>query len=177
MQATCKAVALLAGDLVLNHSAAVLAETHSASAITQYQMAAISNRAHGRAVLSGDYDKAITQLLGQQQRFESSTNLCVAYTLNGDLDKAGGACKTALRISEQNARLLNPRREVVVRRDLAIALSNQGVLLAISGDLGGARQNFAKAVELHTDIQQATVNLTQAVATRAADSKPLESGD
>ncbi len=124
------------------------------TAITQsasgYQMAAVIDRARGGAVMAGDYSEAIAKL-GDSSRmgFESSTNLCVAYTMTGELDNANRACTAALALSERSN----------IRRDIAVALSNLGVVKAVKGDLSGARRDFTRALELKSDLRQAGENL------------------
>jgi tetratricopeptide (TPR) repeat protein len=115
-----------------------------------YQMAAVSNRARGSSVLGGDYDQAIDDLGGQSRRhFASSTNLCVAYTMTGDLEKADVECGAALKLSEKAS----------VRRDIAVALSNLGVIKAVRGDISGAQQDFNEALKIHGELRQASDNL------------------
>ncbi len=145
---------------VLFGAAAVAANLFAASALAHevaqepmaagYQMAAVIDRAHGNVVISGDYGKAIEDLGNKSRRhFESSTNLCVAYTMTGNLEKADAECAAALELSEKSS----------VRRDIAVALSNRGVVKAVSGDLSGASEDFSRALEIHGDLRQASENL------------------
>ncbi len=139
-------------------SAGEPAGTPSASG---YQMTAVINRAHGNAVLAGEYRDAIANLDSNSRKgFESSTNLCVAYTMIGELHKADAECAAALKLSERTD----------VRRDIAVALSNLGVVKAVNGDLGGAQRDFSRALELKSDLRQASDNqelLRHAAATDA----------
>ncbi|WOJ94804.1 hypothetical protein R0135_06450 [Congregibacter variabilis] len=120
------------------------------SLTSRYKMAAVSNRARGNVVLAGDYEKAIEVLDSKgAKQFASSTNLCVAYTMTGELQKADLECGTALKLSQEKA----------AGRDMAVALSNLGVLKAVSGDLSGARQDFTRALELNRKLSEASDNL------------------
>lgn len=148
-----KTVALFGACVIAGNVLAVDAQADdSAQALTAagYQMAAVSNRARGSVVLGGNYDQAIDDLGGQSRRhFASSTNLCVAYTMTGDLEKADAECGAALKLSERAS----------VRRDIAVALSNLGVIKAVRGDVIGAQQDFSKALSIHGELRQASDNL------------------
>lgn len=124
-----------------------------------FQMAAVIDRAHGNAVVAGDYDQAIANLDDDQRYFESSTNLCVAYTMTGELEKADAECASALRISK--------RKEI--RRDIAVALSNLGVLKAVSGDLDGAQEDFSRAIRVNRKLPYASENLQLLQVTIASE--------
>lgn len=120
------------------------------SSKSRYQMAAVVDRARGTTVLAGNYERAIEVLSGKSaKRFASSTNLCVAYTMTGELQKADIECGAALELSQGKA----------AERDMAIALSNLGVLKAVSGDLSGAQEDFTRALEMNRKIRQASDNL------------------
>jgi len=140
---------LIAGNIF---SVSVQAKDTAAqnSSKSRYKMAAVIDRARGNTVLAGDYERAIEALSGKSvRRFASSTNLCVAYTMTGELQKADIECGAALTLSQGNA----------AERDIAIAFSNLGVLKAVSGDLSGAQDDFNRALELNRKIRQASDNL------------------
>ena len=135
-------------------------EATDISAAAAFEMAAVTRRASGNAVLAGDYGRAIEQLGGRRKKqFESSTNLCVAYTMTGDLELAGIECAAALEMSEK----------ATVRRDIAVALTNCGVVRAVSGDLSGARHDFNRALEVSTDFLPASKNLELLREANASD--------
>jgi hypothetical protein len=71
-----------------------------ASEFTGYKMAVISDESQGRAILSGDYDRAIGKMTNKplrfRGRFATSNNLCVAYAKTKDLQKAIQACDAAV---------------------------------------------------------------------------------
>ena len=129
---------------------AVAHEAAEASVASGFQMSAVIDRARGNAVVAGDYQAAIEKLGARDRRhFESSTNLCVAYAMTGDLEKADVECAAAVQMSEK----------AEVRRDIAVALTNRGVVKAVSGDLSGARQDFDRALEIDGGLRQASDNL------------------
>jgi len=127
-----------------------------------YKMTVIEDAAYGRKVTSGDYEQAIRKITDDgtrsSGRFADQVNLCVAYAKSTDLQRAGKACNAAiahLRKQERRATRDRSKSNPVFRRyqrDLAVALSNRGVLLAVSGDAEKAREDFAAAIELQTRV-------------------------
>ncbi len=128
-----------------------------------YRMAVIQNRAAGRHVVGGDFERAIDKIEKRpypDDRFAARNNLCVAYTAVGRIDQATAVCDAALDVSRKRVQgdgLMRRER----RRDQAIALSNRGVLRALAGDVDGARRDFAAAVESHGDLSEAAHNLAR----------------
>ncbi|MFT4767537.1 MAG: Flp pilus assembly protein TadD [Glaciecola sp.] len=149
-----KTTALLGACVIAGNLICASAQAHEAvteeSITSRYKMAAVSNRARGNVVLAGNYQRAIDALDGKSaKQFASSTNLCVAYTMTGELQKADVECDAALKLSEDKA----------LHQDMAIALSNLGVLKAVSGDMNGAQQDFTRALELNRKLSEASENL------------------
>lgn len=137
---------------VLFASAAVTTSVRAEAAepaAPAYRMAAVVDRAHGRALVAGDYPGVIKHLREKRAYFEASTNLCVAYAMSGDLARADTQCAKALELSETAA----------VRRDTALALTNVGVIAAARGDLAAARSSFSRALELNKALEPASANL------------------
>lgn len=134
-----------------------------------YTMTVISDASHGAKVKAGDYDTAIAKITAKSRTADSYselTNLCVAYTKSGDLENAGAACGAA--VEQMRAKL--PSRgsaftylssDVRARRYLALALSNQGVLHAVSGEPELARENFLEALELKASVREPKINLAR----------------
>lgn len=128
------------------------------------RMMAIENRAHGKLLTSGRYVEAIEKISAHRdriERFERHNNLCVAYTKTRDLQKAAAACEAALETREgvtaQNASYWSSNR--LKLRDRAIALSNRGVLRAVTGDMDGAREDFSAAAKLSDELDEPLENL------------------
>jgi len=132
------------------------------SATKPFTMTVISDAAYGHSVVSGKYERAIDRLTrdGRLMRdeFADQTNLCVAYTKTRDIKKASDACNAALaNVKKHEARVLkkNDARSTEVRAyqsNLAVALSNRGVLLAATGDVELAKQDFLTALDLRTRL-------------------------
>ena len=134
-----------------------------------YTMTVIIDAAHGGKVVSGKYERAIEKITASKSRRDSysrQTNLCVAYTKTGELDKATEACEAALANTRDKK---NPRRSTpgpaytgrVDRVYLALALSNLGVLHVAKGSPDIARKTFHEALELDTGLSAPKVNLAR----------------
>ncbi|MEL6871059.1 MAG: hypothetical protein AAFO81_14760 [Pseudomonadota bacterium] len=126
-----------------------------------FVMSAIENEAAGDEILAGDYAGA-ADLLSEGDKldgdaFSKANNLCVALTLGGQIDDAERQCNEALYHSRIHRRSIESRVDVV--RFRAVALSNRGVLKAISGDLDGAEQDFEQAAKISSRLQNAALNL------------------
>ena len=161
MKNAAKTAVLLAGYLATTIPLAAQTVTGNETVAYGYQMAAVSDRAYGKTILSGDYDKAIAKLSGRGNRFAASTNLCVAYAATGALEDADQACSQALAFSEREARHASAVNVHAQIRDLAIALSNQGVVKAMRGDRESAQRYFSEAVSLRTNLEHASSNLNR----------------
>jgi predicted negative regulator of RcsB-dependent stress response len=117
-----------------------------------YVMTVIDDRAAGDQVISGAYSQAIESLTANTAKrsstFAASNNLCVAYTKTNRLSEAEQACSTALRTSKAT---YASSYDVNVKRDFhAVALSNRGVIRAVSGNTDQARQDFKTAMKIST---------------------------
>ena len=164
VQLTATLIATLAG------TAALLAVdvAHAEDKSTAYKMVVFSDQRHGITVTKGKYEKAIAMLTAKPERkrdaFETRTNLCVAYTKSGELEKATASCDAALAlIREKQVRTasLSGDAELAYERSLALALSNRGALYAVHGDLENARSKFEEAMELKAHLAVPKRNLAR----------------
>lgn len=140
-------------------SAPVSAENTQPS---QFTMGVISDDAYGVAVRKGKYEHAIDRITKGGKRlpgsFADQNNLCVAYTKSYAIEKASSACDAAIaqvKNKERRVSRINNDRNPEVRAyraNLALALSNRGVLLAATGDAGRAEQDFYAAIALQTRL-------------------------
>jgi tetratricopeptide (TPR) repeat protein len=117
-----------------------------------YVMTVIDDRAAGEQVISGAYAQAIESLTANTAKrstaFAASNNLCVAYTKTNRLPEAEQACSTALRTGKTT---YASWYDVNGKRDFyAVALSNRGVIRAVSGNTDQARQDFKAAMKIST---------------------------
>jgi len=126
-----------------------------------YVMTVIHDRAAGDQVISGAYGQAIESLTANtakhSSKFAASNNLCVAYTKTNRLPEAEQACSAALRTSKAT---YASWYDVNSKRDFyAVALSNRGVIRAVSGDTEQARQDFRAATKFSSTLSAAAENL------------------
>jgi len=151
-----------AGEIFLTGMLATVAQPAHAQEITAaYVMTVIHDRAAGDDVISGAYGQAIESLTAnaakRSSRFAASNNLCVAYTKTNRLPEAEQACNAALRVSKAK---YASWYDVSSKRDFyAVALSNRGVIRAVSGDIEQARQDFRAAMKFSSTLTAPTENL------------------
>jgi len=125
-----------------------------------FTMAVILGEAHGSKVEAGRYEQAIERITESGRRapedFADQINLCVAYAKTRNIRKASAACDAAVaEVKKQEnrvSRIRNTRNEELraYRANLALALSNRGVLLAATGNTERAKQDFLAAIDLKT---------------------------
>ena len=137
--------------------AAVLATAPLAAEETDpaYTMTVIIDAAHGGKVAAGKYERAIEKITARKNSrdpYSRQTNLCVAYTKTGELDKATRACEAALAITRDGK---------IDRMFRAVALSNLGVLHAAKGSQDIARRTFREALELDSGLSAPKTNLAR----------------
>jgi len=148
---------------------AALACTSTLADEPAYTMTVIADASHGAKVAAGEYDAAIAKITAKSHstdRFSELTNLCVAYTKSGDLENANAACGAAVdqmraKLPSRGSALTYLSDDVLNRRYLAVALSNQGVLHAVSGEPELARKNFIEALELRASLRAPKTNLAR----------------
>jgi len=138
--------------------------------LLSYEMTVIKDAANGHLIVDGKYAAAITKNLEkrvQQDEFALSNNLCVAYTLSREFDKARIACDSAVngassREVAQSGPIISAgtKRRALDRYD-AMAFSNRGVLKVVQGDMEGARLDFEAAAALETSVAAARNNLAR----------------
>lgn len=134
-----------------------------------YTMTVIIDAAHGSKVAAGKYERAIEKITARKtarDAYYRQTNLCVAYTKTGELEKATEACEAALAITlggkkPRSSYLGTVPSERIERMYLAVALSNLGVLHAAKGSPDFARRSFREALELETGLSAPKINLAR----------------
>ena len=124
---------------------------------------------YGAEIESGKIDAAIAALESDSASSDSayvrSNNLCVAYIKAKDLEKATDACDEAVQqirtASETLAekKYVPRKKRVALREDLAVALSNQGVVVALNGDAEQAEKLFRESIELDRRDKMFKTNL------------------
>src|SRR5690606_32121687 len=106
-----------------------------------------------RLLAAGDYDGAIDVALrrtrkgSSEHRLIETTNLCVAYTVKRSYFNARDNCEAALEIARRVD--LNRSHNGFSRmHETALAMTNRGVLRAMSGDMSGAASDFREATAM-----------------------------
>jgi hypothetical protein len=135
-----------------------------------YVMTVYSDTRHGSAVLEGSPDDVISKLMrdhkGNPKYLADLITLCVAYTQTKQIDRAVEACDYAITAAEKEARRLErsgPFSSYYTRKadtGRAIALTNRGVLHAVSGQSDQARVMFEQALGLRSREESAAINLS-----------------
>lgn len=126
-----------------------------------YEMGAYTNRPGGRQLLAGNYDAAIESASStiwsrnETDALVAQTNLCVAHTVKREFTEAYDACDEALTLAKRADRSYARLR----RSEMAKALTNRGVLRAISGDAIGAARDFREAAGLGSKWSAPSRNL------------------
>lgn len=134
-----------------------------------FSMTVISDESHGSKILNGSFETAIDKISKKSERYRQSfsaqTNLCVAYAKAKRLEDAMQACDTAVATLKKReprvsrASYSDPTLRMEYLANLSIALSNQGVLLAVRGDYDEARSKFLQASNIDVDRSSARENM------------------
>ena len=140
----------------------------------KYTMTVYSDSRYGMRVLNGDLDKAIESISvskrNRRGEFESKTNLCVAHTKKGELEAARSVCDAAVSTARQDVSIRKTSRAsdfaAARERQLAVALSNRGVLRVVDGDTALAKADFEEAEALYSGFSAPKINLSRLEATR-----------
>lgn len=142
---------------------AMLAATDAKSEGAAFEMASYLDSPGGREVAAGDYAAAIAKATSGASHFHAtsplvaSTNLCVAYTVTGVFEAAQNACAKAVTLAKRLDDM--PHRRFARSTATSKALTNRGVLRAVSGDSAGAATDFRKAAAMRGADSAASRNL------------------
>lgn len=144
---------------------------NAAAGPSAFRMLVVDDTSSGRKVLSGDFDAVIDGFSADKVRvqntFATYTNICVAYTKSKQVEKAIEACDLAVAHSEKVYKQVDESRKSTrtkrqqAREDLAVAMSNRGVLFAVSGKDDKAMESFETAVKLDADQRYARANISR----------------
>lgn len=153
--------ALAALLLLASLSTTVSAENHGTEPFT---MAVLLDSVQSKAVIRGRYEEAIDRITSRKSRvgskFVDHVNLCVAYAKTHETDEAQKACDAAIAMAQERSDIRfskgrSDRSDAAraIKLELALALSNRGVLLAAKGNADLAEQDFLAAKALRTDLE------------------------
>ena len=134
-----------------------------------YTMTVIVDAAHGSKIAAGKYETAIARLSAKKSSrdsYSNHTNLCVAYTKTGEIEKATVECEAAVatmrkRNVTRSSRFDSVQEVAVNRTHLAVALSNLGVLDVVKGEHGAALEKFEEALAIDSRASAAKVNIAR----------------
>ena len=138
------ALQLAVAAAALAGSAAYADDSHN------FELAAFSNGTAGPAIVSGDYNTALTQLQRTHALANETTNTnrCVAYVATRQFPAARLACDAAVREAQQDIASV-PVSMSWARSDyrdyLALAYSNRAVLNWLTNDSAAAQSDLQKA--------------------------------
>jgi len=134
-----------------------------------YVMTVYSDVAHGNEIIDGAPQEVIAKLSSKaddrSNELADQVNLCVAYTKTKQLEKAMEICDSAVAAALKDARRLERSRMFgrqttqVADTGRAIALTNRGVLHAVTGEKDKARLMFEMALMLKSKEESARTNL------------------
>lgn len=140
----CSTAAIALGVSLASYSGAADAAERA------YEMNVYVDVVGGQRVIAGDYAGAVEAASryaekGGARGMVANTNLCVALTKTGRFAKAESACTKAVALAERRRMEVSLYDSRTRRQDIAITLSNRGVLKAVSGDPLGAARDFRDA--------------------------------
>lgn len=135
-----------------------------------YEMVAYVDGAGSEELFDGRYTDAIeaasaARTESSAAHLQASTNLCVAFTVTGDLRAADEACARALRLARRHD--ASPGDRIRRGEESGKARTNLGVLKALRGDTHGAAEDFRRAARIG-GWDGATRNLAHLEASQAA---------
>lgn len=145
----------MAGMLSLAFSGYVFGET---AAVERFELQIVGNSPGGSEIVAGDYAAAIEQIRttpSLHSKYVRNTNLCVAYTAQGEFTLAEPTCKAALQAARSTSTGLQNtnRARIANKNDQAMAMNNLGVLRALQGDNQKALKYFESASNKSKDLE------------------------
>lgn len=130
-----------------------------------YSVVAIQDAPLGEALMRRDAETAIERLTSKTARhgarFAEQNNLCVAYILDKDVAAARNVCDTAVSLGERRARTADAWERPRLKGDYAVALTNRGVLRALTGELAEAAQDFEVAQRMNRSLKEPRDNMAR----------------
>ena len=144
-----KVGACLAGMLVFASNSY---GSNEAVVAAQFEVHIMENTTGGREILAGDYSAAIEKILfspSLDSKYVKDANLCAVYTVQKEFNRAEAHCMAALDASK--SRNFGTGMQGISwerganRVKWAMALNNLGVLHALKGNNGEARDYFQSA--------------------------------
>lgn len=132
---------------------------------TAYEMLVYEDTMQGRRLVSGALEKAFAaDGLFQGRGFNRLNNRCVMLTLKKAWNEAGVVCDEAVKAAEVEPIPVPftgfaAGRQPENSREMAMALTNRGVLRALTDDALGAHADFELAANLSPGLEAPRINL------------------
>ena len=132
-----------------------------AMTVEKYELMIVETSVGGDEMAAGEYASAvekITTSLSLDSQYAKSTNLCVAYTVQGEFASAQPHCQTALRLSRSSdyGSIVMTRMYVAKRNRQAMSLNNLGVWHALQGNADDAQNYFQSASNKSREVSATT---------------------
>ena len=126
--------------------------------VRKFELTIIEETVGGNDIVAGEFSAAVETInkrLSLDSKYAKSTNLCAAYTAQGEFASAQPHCKAALTLSRSsNVGLINSSRLYTAKRNRqAMALNNLGVWHALQGDADQAQEYFQNAANRSKDLK------------------------
>ena len=118
--------------------------------VGKFELTIVQETVGGNDIVAGEFSAAVEKIntaLSLDSKYAKSTNLCAAYTAQGEFAGAQPHCKAALTFSSSSRYgLLSMSRSYTSKRSMqAMALNNLGVWHALQGDADQAQAYFKNA--------------------------------
>jgi hypothetical protein len=115
----------------------------------------------GARLAEGAYEEAIAMDSSRNATaFDTFNNRCVLLTITRAFDEATEMCDEAVEEADFVSNSLGGAGFVKMKqKQRSMALTNRGVLKAVTGDSVGARQDFDAVIALAVDTRAASANL------------------
>ena len=128
-----------------------------AAEVGRFELMIIQETVGGNELVAGEFSVAVEKIntaLSLDSQYAKSTNLCAAYTAQGEFAGAQPHCKAALTFSRSSRYgLLSMSRSYTSKRSMqAMAMNNLGVWHALQGDADQAQAYFENAANRSKDL-------------------------
>lgn len=125
--------------------------------VGKFELTIIEATTGGNDILAGEFSAAVEKInasLSLDSKYAKSTNLCAAYTAQGEFASAQPHCKAALTLSESSHYgMVSWSRSYSARKYMqATALNNLGVWHALQGNADQAQAYFQNAANRSKDL-------------------------
>ena len=125
--------------------------------VNKFELVIMQTSLGGQEIFAGEFAAAVDKInstLSLDTKYAKSTNLCAAYTAQGEFTSAQPHCRTALSLSRSSnhGTFLISRAYVAKKSRQAMALNNFGVWHALQGNADEAQTYFQKASTKSRDL-------------------------